>query len=339
MLLTLQTASNLHSILGSSFYLILSTPVVSDGVLYIGSGNSNVYAINATTGVQIWSYNTGVGGVFTSPKVVDGIVYGSAVYNGIYFALNATDGSNLGVDSSIIADILSGTSAVVEQSKVFIGAQLNSEYLYSYNASDYSKLWSWSSNIGVVMSSPIVVDGVVLIVGSAVNGDVLYALNVTNGEQLWSYPLVFGGSLTYFNYANGILYVQPYQSNLYAYNISSAFPSLDISILSPISERYNGSSVPLVFLVGNGASWLAYSLDANQNVTLSGNSTISEVPNGLHNVTVYANDTYGHMVSRTVAFQVEKPAPFPVVAVVAAFVILVVVICVGLLVYFKKRKR
>ncbi len=214
-----------HCILGSSFWQLYSTPVVSNGVVYVGSGDYNVYAINATTGVQLWHYNTGIW-VDSSAKVANGIVY---VKNedSYYFALNATNGSKLDVDSSIIADILSGTSTVVEQNEVFISAQLYSSSLYSFNASDYAKLWS--SDIGVVESSPLVINGVVCIVGAAVNGDVLYALNITDGERLWTYPLWAdengGINLAYFNYANGILYVQPNEGNLYAYNISFALPS------------------------------------------------------------------------------------------------------------------
>ena len=139
-----------HCILGSSFWQLHSTPFVSNGVVYIGSGDYNVYAINATTGVQLWSFNTG-SYIQSSPKVIKGIVYINNLAGG-YFALDATNGNKLDIDSNIIADILSGTSAVVEQNEVFISAQLYSSSLHSFNASDYAKLWS--SNIGVVESSP-----------------------------------------------------------------------------------------------------------------------------------------------------------------------------------------
>jgi len=38
---------------------VYSTPAVSDGVVYIGSYDSFLYALNATTGGEIWSYKTG----------------------------------------------------------------------------------------------------------------------------------------------------------------------------------------------------------------------------------------------------------------------------------------
>ena len=38
---------------------MLSSPAVANGVVYIGSGDGNVYALNASTGAKLWSYATG----------------------------------------------------------------------------------------------------------------------------------------------------------------------------------------------------------------------------------------------------------------------------------------
>ncbi len=37
----------------------MSSPAVANGVVYVGSRNSNVYALNASTGALLWSYTTG----------------------------------------------------------------------------------------------------------------------------------------------------------------------------------------------------------------------------------------------------------------------------------------
>ena len=85
---------------------------------------------------------------------------------------------------------------------------------------------------------------------------------------------------------------------------------------------------------------MGYSLDGQDNVTLTGNSTISELPNGLHNVTVYARDTFGNEgASETITFYIDVPEPFPTALVVAASVAAAVVVGAGVLVYFKKRKH
>jgi hypothetical protein len=115
----------------------------------------------------------------------------------------------------------------------------------------------------------------------------------------------------------------------------------EISILSPENQTFNESNVALVFTVDRAVSWEGYSLDSKANVTLSGNETISGVPNGSHTITVYANDTFGNMgASQTVNFTVAKPQPFPAITVAAVSgTVAAVMVAAGLLVYFKKRKR
>ena len=43
-------------------------------MIYIGSGDDSVYALNAATGAKLWSYHTG-NQVFSSPTVANGVVY------------------------------------------------------------------------------------------------------------------------------------------------------------------------------------------------------------------------------------------------------------------------
>jgi hypothetical protein len=65
----------------------------------------------------------------------------------------------------------------------------------------------------------------------------------------------------------------------------------------------------------------------------------SELTNGVHNITVYAEDTFGNeCASETIFFNVEVPEPFPTTLVIAS-AIAVSVVSVALLVYFKKRKH
>jgi parallel beta-helix repeat protein len=108
-----------------------------------------------------------------------------------------------------------------------------------------------------------------------------------------------------------------------------------ISVLSPIAQTYNETSVPLVFTVGKLINWTGYSLDGAENVTIAGNTTLTWLSSGLHNVTVYAKDLLGNVgVSETVVFTAE---PFPTAWVIAAVVIIAVVGFI-IIVYFKKRK-
>jgi outer membrane protein assembly factor BamB len=47
---------------------------VANGVVYVGSDDENVYALNASTGALLWSYKTR-GYVESSPAVANGRVY------------------------------------------------------------------------------------------------------------------------------------------------------------------------------------------------------------------------------------------------------------------------
>jgi hypothetical protein len=113
----------------------------------------------------------------------------------------------------------------------------------------------------------------------------------------------------------------------------------EIKIVSPENQTYNGSSVSLVFTVNKPVNWTGYSLDGEANVTITGNTTLSELANGLHNITVYARDEFENTgASETISFSVEVPFPTTLVA-AAASAVTIAAVSVALLVYFRKRKR
>jgi outer membrane protein assembly factor BamB len=53
---------------------VFSTPAVADGVVYVGSDDNHLYAVDAVTGKKRWAFRTG-SGVESSPAVVGGVVY------------------------------------------------------------------------------------------------------------------------------------------------------------------------------------------------------------------------------------------------------------------------
>jgi outer membrane protein assembly factor BamB len=57
--------------------------VVANGVVYVGSGDNNLYALGATTGALLWKYTTG-GAVESSPVVANGVVYVGSKDNNVY---------------------------------------------------------------------------------------------------------------------------------------------------------------------------------------------------------------------------------------------------------------
>jgi hypothetical protein len=64
-------------------------------VVYVGSEDNNLYALNGGTGAKVWSYNVGLAMFSSSPAVADGLVYvGSDVEGGVY-AFGLFDDGNL----------------------------------------------------------------------------------------------------------------------------------------------------------------------------------------------------------------------------------------------------
>jgi hypothetical protein len=113
-----------------------------------------------------------------------------------------------------------------------------------------------------------------------------------------------------------------------------------IKVLSPASGTYNATSIQLSFTVNEFVSQIAYSLNGKENSTITGNITLTGLANGVHDLTIYAKDKAGNTgASENIHFNVAISEPFPVLPVAVASVATVVVVSVGLLVYFKKRKH
>jgi outer membrane protein assembly factor BamB len=79
--------------IGNDNSTVESSPAVANGVVYVGSDDGNLYALDVRTGAKLWSYTTG-GLVQTSPAVANGVVYFGGGDDNVY-ALNASTGAKL----------------------------------------------------------------------------------------------------------------------------------------------------------------------------------------------------------------------------------------------------
>jgi outer membrane protein assembly factor BamB len=155
---------------------VRSSPAVAGGVVYVGSADNRVYALNAATGAFIWSYTTG-DWVLSSPAVAGGVVYVGS-YDGKVYALNAATGA-------FIWSYRTGSyvlpSPAVAGGVVYVGSA--DSKVYALNAATGAQVWNYTTGSSV-FSSPAVAGGVVY-VGSADNR--VYALNAATGAFIWSY--------------------------------------------------------------------------------------------------------------------------------------------------------
>jgi len=147
--------------------------------------------------------------------------------------------------------------------------------------------------------------------------------------------------------SNGTTWVSNHPLGVFSFDIdsvSTVFFTIDrtspkISILSIGNKTYGNLDVTLNFTVSESTSKISYTLDGQENVTIVGNTTLTGLSDGGHNITVYATDFAEHTsASETIYFSVEVPEPSPATRVIAPTASIALV-SVGLLVYFKKHQR
>lgn len=144
-----------------------SSPTVVAGTVYIGSDDGHLYALDAETGEESWSFEVGDEFGYASPTVVDGRVYfGNA--DGNVYAVDRFSGEEIWRYET--EDEVE-SSPTVAGDVVYIGSK--DENLYALDAESGEHLWSFDAD-GWVRSSPTVVDGVVYFGGT---GDHLYAVD------------------------------------------------------------------------------------------------------------------------------------------------------------------
>ena len=120
-----------------------------------------------------------------------------------------------------------------------------------------------------------------------------------------------------------------------------------VSFLSFENTTFNNSTVPLNFTVDQPVSKITYSLDGGNTVAIGGNTTLTGLSNGYHNVTVFATNEFENTgSSETVSFSIDyvplgRKEPFQIISVasVSVSVAAVALAVAGLLVYCKRKSQ
>jgi outer membrane protein assembly factor BamB len=144
------------------FDVFLSSPTIVGDMLYFGSGDHNVYALDAATGALRWKFAT-ANVVHASPAVADGLLYVGSWDRNMY-ALDALTGQErwrfqTGNDTTIYNQIGIASSATVANGAVFFGCR--DGHFYALDAKSGTLRWSHDNHTGWVIASPAVKDGVV----------------------------------------------------------------------------------------------------------------------------------------------------------------------------------
>jgi outer membrane protein assembly factor BamB len=132
-----------------------SAPAVSNGTIYVGSPEGILYALQASTGITLWSYTT-AGEIFSAPAVANGTVYFGSEDGNVY-ALKASTGTLLWKYKSGL-DV--PTAPAVANGVVYVSS--NDGHTYALNAATGAKLWTSGYN-NTSFSSPAVANGMLYV--------------------------------------------------------------------------------------------------------------------------------------------------------------------------------
>lgn len=194
------------------FDVFLSSPTVTGGTVYIGSGDRHIYALDAATGALRWSFATG-DVVHASPAVADGVVYIGSWDRNLY-ALDAATGHErwrytTGNDTTIYNQIGIASSAAVVDGLVFVGGR--DGHFHVVDAKTGTLRWSHDNTMGWTIASPAVKNGVVYFPTSdgrrfkaldAGTGAVL--IDLQNAAISFSSPAI-AGNVAYYGSSDGYL--------------------------------------------------------------------------------------------------------------------------------------
>lgn len=203
---------------------IHSTPIVKDGILFIGSGDQNLYAIDQVTGKKTWSFQSD-GAIYSDVGVGEELVlFGND--KGSLYALDRISGefvwkfSSEGEKKLDLWDYYL-SSPVVSNGVVYWGS--GDGHIYALNLGNGELIWKVNTG-SIVHATPVIADGKVLIGNYA--GD-FFALNADTGEQIWKFKAVGARNFPRAEFQkaalvqDGIVYVGSRDLNLYALNIKT----------------------------------------------------------------------------------------------------------------------
>jgi eukaryotic-like serine/threonine-protein kinase len=227
------------------FDVYLSSPAAVNGVVYFGSGDGNVYALEAASGKLKWKFGTG-DVVHASPAVVNGTVFIGS-WDSYFYALDAATGQQkwrfkTGEDPDTHNQVGIQSSAAVADGVVFFGCRDSN--FYALDAKTGEKKWAINNKGSWVVGSPAVHDGKVYFSTSdsglfygvdAKSGAILFSLN-SKKWPMFSSPAI-AGNMGYIGIESGKLMAV----NLQAHEIAWTFETEDSKKYGPALTKADGS--------------------------------------------------------------------------------------------------
>jgi outer membrane protein assembly factor BamB len=194
------------------FDIFLSSPVVANGVVYFGSGDGNLYALDSATGHLRWKFKTG-DVVHASPALADGVLFFGS-WDSYFYAVDAATGKEKwrfhgGEDPLIHNQVGFQSSPAVVNRTVYTGCRDSN--LYALDAATGKEKWRSINDLSWVITSPAVADGKVFFATS--DSSLYHVVDANSGKPIvrqqgkafmFSSPAV-AGDVVFIGVLNGTL--------------------------------------------------------------------------------------------------------------------------------------
>jgi outer membrane protein assembly factor BamB len=182
-------AKGLHGLLprnqtiADSYDVFLSSPVVANGAVYFGSGDGNLYALDAATGDLRWKFKTG-DVVHASPALADGVLFFGS-WDSYFYAVDAATGKekwhfHAGEDPLIHNQVGFQSSPAVVNGVVYTGCR--DANLYALDAATGKEKWRFNTELSWVITSPAVADGKAFFATS--DSSLYYVVDANSGKPV-----------------------------------------------------------------------------------------------------------------------------------------------------------
>ncbi|ELZ81439.1 serine/threonine protein kinase [Haloferax larsenii JCM 13917] len=277
-----------------------TTPAYANGVLFLGSNDYKLHAINATDGTELWNYSTQTN-VRSAPAVVDGVVYFGS-NDGNMTAVNASTGEELWYHTLSKPFLVESNPAVVD-GVVYFGA--DDDNVTALNATTGQRIWNYTA-MDEIQSDATVANNTVFIGSDSTSGTTsgdgqVYALNATDGSLRWNYTMTgdVDGSPVY---ADGILYAGSRGGDLVALNAADGTKVWNVS-----RSDFRGAPVVAgnVLYISDFGSGTVYAFNTNDGSELwqydSPTANLYPTPLAWNGTLYYGSGSH--------FYAIEEPAP------------------------------
>lgn len=187
---------------------INAAPAIAGSLIFFGSSGGIFYSINTETGFKKWLYRT-ERGISSSPVISDDKIVYVGSKDGSFYAISAEDGKLL-LKFNVEGGI--AASPVIDGDYVYFGAR--DEKLYSLNR--YTGEQRWLFNAGSALNSNPVIYGKTICAAS--DDGILYGIDKESGAEIWRIKLEKWANIN-LTEAGGVLYAGT--DDLYAIDINN----------------------------------------------------------------------------------------------------------------------